>query len=92
MYPYVFSVSICVQYECRQVETAQSASVESIPEVLEDKESVTEQSDSASLSDMDYVNPRGVRFTQSTQRDGKYSDAVIYMILCVCVIVENTKD
>lgn len=93
MYAYVFSVSIRVQYECRQVETAQSASVESIPEVLEDKESVTEQSDSASLSDMDYVNPRGVRFTQSTQRDGKYFYAVTYMtIMCVCVIVENKKD
>ncbi|XP_023286325.1 Golgi-specific brefeldin A-resistance guanine nucleotide exchange factor 1 [Seriola lalandi dorsalis] len=50
--------------------TAQSASVESIPEVLEDKDSVTEQSDSTSVHDMDYVNPRGVRFTQSTQRDG----------------------
>lgn len=86
MYSYVFSVSICVQYECRQVETAQSASVESIPEVLEDKESVTEQSDSASVSDMDYVNPRGVRFTQSTQKDGKYSYAVIYMTI-VCVLL-----
>ncbi|XP_030012388.1 Golgi-specific brefeldin A-resistance guanine nucleotide exchange factor 1 [Sphaeramia orbicularis] len=53
-----------------QVEPAQSTSVESIPEVLEDKDSVTEQSDSASVHDMDYVNPRGVRFTQSTQRDG----------------------
>uniref|UniRef100_A0A674BZA8 Golgi-specific brefeldin A-resistance guanine nucleotide exchange factor 1 n=1 Tax=Salmo trutta TaxID=8032 RepID=A0A674BZA8_SALTR len=53
------------------VEHAQSASVESIPEVLEDGESVTEHSDSASLHDMDYVNPRGVRFTpQQTQRDG----------------------
>ncbi|XP_068423605.1 Golgi-specific brefeldin A-resistance guanine nucleotide exchange factor 1 isoform X3 [Clinocottus analis] len=49
---------------------AQSASVESIPEVLEDKDSVTEQSDGGSIHDMDYVNPRGVRFTQSTQRDG----------------------
>uniref|UniRef100_A0AAQ4Q5Y7 Golgi-specific brefeldin A-resistance guanine nucleotide exchange factor 1 n=1 Tax=Gasterosteus aculeatus aculeatus TaxID=481459 RepID=A0AAQ4Q5Y7_GASAC len=53
-----------------QVEHSQSASVESIPEVLEDKGSVTEQSDSPSIHDMDYVNPRGVRFTQSTQRDG----------------------
>uniref|UniRef100_A0A8C7UJ86 Golgi-specific brefeldin A-resistance guanine nucleotide exchange factor 1 n=1 Tax=Oncorhynchus mykiss TaxID=8022 RepID=A0A8C7UJ86_ONCMY len=59
------------QSEGRQVEHAQSASVESIPEVLEDGESVTEHSDSASLHDMDYVNPRGVRFTpQQTQRDG----------------------
>ncbi|XP_041737475.2 Golgi-specific brefeldin A-resistance guanine nucleotide exchange factor 1 isoform X2 [Coregonus clupeaformis] len=59
------------QSEGRQVERAKSASVESIPEVLEDGDSVTEQSDSASLHDMDYVNPRGVRFTpQQTQRDG----------------------
>uniref|UniRef100_G3PNV7 SEC7 domain-containing protein n=1 Tax=Gasterosteus aculeatus aculeatus TaxID=481459 RepID=G3PNV7_GASAC len=58
------------QSEESQVEHSQSASVESIPEVLEDKGSVTEQSDSPSIHDMDYVNPRGVRFTQSTQRDG----------------------
>lgn len=50
---------------------AQSASVESIPEVLEEKDSITEHSSNASVPDMDYVNPRGVRFTQSTQRDGK---------------------
>ncbi|XP_051936950.1 Golgi-specific brefeldin A-resistance guanine nucleotide exchange factor 1 isoform X3 [Hippocampus zosterae] len=49
---------------------AQSASVESIPEVLEEKDSITEHSSNASVHDMDYVNPRGVRFTQSTQRDG----------------------
>ncbi|KAM9848105.1 Golgi-specific brefeldin A-resistance guanine nucleotide exchange factor 1 [Aulostomus maculatus] len=53
-----------------QSEGTQSASVESIPAVLEDKDSMTEQSESASVHDMDYVNPRGVRFTQSTQRDG----------------------
>ncbi|XP_067331808.1 Golgi-specific brefeldin A-resistance guanine nucleotide exchange factor 1 isoform X1 [Channa argus] len=58
------------QFEGRHVEKAQSASVESIPEVLEDKESILEQLDSTSVHDMDYVNPRGVRFTQSTQRDG----------------------
>ncbi|XP_076020136.1 Golgi-specific brefeldin A-resistance guanine nucleotide exchange factor 1 isoform X2 [Genypterus blacodes] len=58
------------QSEGRQAGPSQSASVESIPEVLEDKDSVTDQSDSASVHDMDYVNPRGVRFTQSTQRDG----------------------
>ncbi|XP_035255460.1 Golgi-specific brefeldin A-resistance guanine nucleotide exchange factor 1 isoform X3 [Anguilla anguilla] len=58
------------QTEGRPVEHAQSASVESIPEVLEDRDSVAEQSDSASVHDMDYVNPRGVRFTQSSQRDG----------------------
>lgn len=45
--------------------------MESIPEVLGDKDNATDQSDSASIHDMDYVNPRGVRFTQSTQRDGK---------------------
>uniref|UniRef100_A0A8C4ZVZ2 Golgi brefeldin A resistant guanine nucleotide exchange factor 1 n=1 Tax=Gadus morhua TaxID=8049 RepID=A0A8C4ZVZ2_GADMO len=54
----------------RRSERGQSTSVESIPEVLEDKDSLTENSDSASVHDMDYVNPRGVRFTQSTQRDG----------------------
>ncbi|XP_041865617.1 Golgi-specific brefeldin A-resistance guanine nucleotide exchange factor 1 isoform X2 [Melanotaenia boesemani] len=58
------------QSEGRPVGPAQSASVESIPEVLEDKDSVTDQSESTSVHDMDYVNPRGVRFTQSTQRDG----------------------
>ncbi|KAL7877721.1 hypothetical protein SRHO_G00043640 [Serrasalmus rhombeus] len=58
------------QCEGRQVERTQSASVESIPEVLEDRDSLAEQSDSASVHDMDYVNPRGVRFTQSTQKEG----------------------
>ncbi|XP_069577464.1 Golgi-specific brefeldin A-resistance guanine nucleotide exchange factor 1 isoform X2 [Brachyistius frenatus] len=58
------------QSEGKQVEPAASASVESIPEVLEDKDSILQQSDSPSVHDMDYVNPRGVRFTQSTQRDG----------------------
>lgn len=53
-----------------QAEVSQAAAVESIPEVVDDKDSVTEPSDSASVHDMDYVNPRGVRFTQSTQRDG----------------------
>uniref|UniRef100_A0A673I3K8 Golgi-specific brefeldin A-resistance guanine nucleotide exchange factor 1 n=1 Tax=Sinocyclocheilus rhinocerous TaxID=307959 RepID=A0A673I3K8_9TELE len=50
--------------EGREVERAQSASVESIPEVLEDRDLLADQSDS------DYVNPRGVRFTQSTQKEG----------------------
>ncbi|XP_059214825.1 Golgi-specific brefeldin A-resistance guanine nucleotide exchange factor 1 isoform X1 [Centropristis striata] len=58
------------QCEGGPVDQTQSASVESIPEVLEDKEAIGEQSDSPSIHDMDYVNPRGVRFTQSTQRDG----------------------
>uniref|UniRef100_A0A8C5WLP4 Golgi-specific brefeldin A-resistance guanine nucleotide exchange factor 1 n=1 Tax=Leptobrachium leishanense TaxID=445787 RepID=A0A8C5WLP4_9ANUR len=48
----------------------QSVSVESIPEVLDDNLSITDQSDSASVHDMDYVNPRGVRFTQSSQKEG----------------------
>ncbi|TRY65557.1 hypothetical protein DNTS_024060 [Danionella cerebrum] len=55
---------------CSEVERAQSASVESIPEVLEDRDLLADQSDSASVHDMDYVNPRGVRFTQSTQKEG----------------------
>ncbi|KAM9477747.1 Golgi-specific brefeldin A-resistance guanine nucleotide exchange factor 1 isoform 2-T2 [Clarias gariepinus] len=58
------------QSEGRQVEHTQSASVESIPEVLEDRDSLVDQSDAASVHDMDYVNPRGVRFTQSTQKEG----------------------
>lgn len=53
------------------MERGQSTSVESIPEVLEDRDSVADQSDSASVHDMDYVNPRGVRFTQSSQKDGE---------------------
>lgn len=57
------------------MEKAQSASVESIPEVLEECTSPTDHSASASASvhDMDYVNPRGVRFTQSSQKEGRYS-------------------
>jgi hypothetical protein len=55
------------------VEKAQSASVESIPEVLEECTSPADHSDSASVHDMDYVNPRGVRFTQSSQKEGGYS-------------------
>lgn len=55
------------------MEKAQSASVESIPEVLEECTSPVEHSDSASVHDMDYVNPRGVRFTQSSQKEGRYS-------------------
>ncbi|XP_031246394.1 Golgi-specific brefeldin A-resistance guanine nucleotide exchange factor 1 isoform X7 [Mastomys coucha] len=56
--------------EGAHVEKAQSASVESIPEVLEECTSPTDHSDSASVHDMDYVNPRGVRFTQSSQKEG----------------------
>ncbi|XP_078055477.1 Golgi-specific brefeldin A-resistance guanine nucleotide exchange factor 1 isoform X2 [Mustelus asterias] len=65
-------------------EKAQSTSVESIPEVLEDRDSLTETSDTASIHevhDMDYVNPRGVRFTQSTQREG--AALVPYGLPCI---------
>ncbi|XP_069466354.1 Golgi-specific brefeldin A-resistance guanine nucleotide exchange factor 1 [Ambystoma mexicanum] len=55
-----------LQNEILGREKEQSASVESIPEVLEDNSSMTE--DSSSVHDMDYVNPRGVRFTQSSQK------------------------
>lgn len=55
------------------MEKAQSASVESIPEVLEECASAADHSDSASVHDMDYVNPRGVRFTQSSQKEGGHS-------------------
>uniref|UniRef100_M3ZUN6 Golgi brefeldin A resistant guanine nucleotide exchange factor 1 n=1 Tax=Xiphophorus maculatus TaxID=8083 RepID=M3ZUN6_XIPMA len=58
------------QSEGGQVEVAQAVSVDSIPEVVDDKDSVPDHSDPTSVHDMDYVNPRGVRFTQSTQRDG----------------------
>ncbi|XP_056879272.1 Golgi-specific brefeldin A-resistance guanine nucleotide exchange factor 1 isoform X3 [Takifugu flavidus] len=68
------------QSEGRRVPSA-SASVESIPEVLEDKDSLREQVDSSSVHDMDYVNPRGVRFTQSTQRDG--SSLLPYGLPCL---------
>lgn len=64
------TVVCCWQSEVRQVERTQSASVESIPEVLEDRDLLGDQSDAASVHDMDYVNPRGVRFTQSTQKEG----------------------
>lgn len=57
--------------EILREEKIQSASVESIPEVLEECTYVAEQSDSASVHDMDYVNPRGVRFTQSSQKEGE---------------------
>uniref|UniRef100_UPI00398E6121 Golgi-specific brefeldin A-resistance guanine nucleotide exchange factor 1-like n=1 Tax=Pristiophorus japonicus TaxID=55135 RepID=UPI00398E6121 len=65
-------------------EKTQSASVESIPEVLEDRDSLTETSDTASIHevhDMDYVNPRGVRFTQSTQKEG--AALVPYGLPCI---------
>ncbi len=61
------------------MERAQSASVESIPEILEDRDVLADQSDSASVHDIDYVNPRGVRFTQSTQKEGKRSSVSKFM-------------
>ncbi|XP_040848163.1 Golgi-specific brefeldin A-resistance guanine nucleotide exchange factor 1 isoform X11 [Ochotona curzoniae] len=67
--------------ERAQVEKAQSASVESIPEVLEECASAADHSDSASVHDMDYVNPRGVRFTQSSQKEG--TTLVPYGLPCI---------
>ncbi|XP_019411354.1 PREDICTED: Golgi-specific brefeldin A-resistance guanine nucleotide exchange factor 1 isoform X1 [Crocodylus porosus] len=69
------------QDESLRVEKTQSASVESIPEVLEECTSVAEHSDSASVHDMDYVNPRGVRFTQSSQKEG--TALVPYGLPCI---------
>ncbi|XP_060625194.2 Golgi-specific brefeldin A-resistance guanine nucleotide exchange factor 1 isoform X1 [Anolis sagrei] len=69
------------QSECPREEKTPSASVESIPEVLEECTSVTEHSDSASVHDMDYVNPRGVRFTQCSQKEG--TALVPYGLPCI---------
>uniref|UniRef100_A0A5F9CPX6 Golgi-specific brefeldin A-resistance guanine nucleotide exchange factor 1 n=1 Tax=Oryctolagus cuniculus TaxID=9986 RepID=A0A5F9CPX6_RABIT len=69
------------QQERAHVEKAQSASVESIPEVLEECASTADHSDSASVHDMDYVNPRGVRFTQSSQKEG--TALVPYGLPCI---------
>ncbi|KAM6067655.1 Golgi-specific brefeldin A-resistance guanine nucleotide exchange factor 1 isoform 2-T2 [Chlamydotis macqueenii] len=70
-----------LQKESLREEKVQSASVESIPEVLEECTSVAEHSDSASVHDMDYVNPRGVRFTQSSQKEG--AALVPYGLPCI---------
>ncbi|KFQ31754.1 Golgi-specific brefeldin A-resistance guanine nucleotide exchange factor 1, partial [Mesitornis unicolor] len=70
-----------LQNESLREEKTQSASVESIPEVLEECASVAEHSDSASVHDMDYVNPRGVRFTQSSQKEG--AALVPYGLPCI---------
>ncbi|KAM6265413.1 Golgi-specific brefeldin A-resistance guanine nucleotide exchange factor 1 isoform 2-T2 [Porphyrio hochstetteri] len=70
-----------LQNESLREEKVQSASVESIPEVLEECTSVAEHSDSASVHDMDYVNPRGVRFTQSSQKEG--ATLVPYGLPCI---------
>ncbi|NXO81181.1 GBF1 factor, partial [Sitta europaea] len=70
-----------LQNEGLREEKVQSASVESIPEVLEECTSVAEHSDSASVHDMDYVNPRGVRFTQSSQKEG--AALVPYGLPCI---------
>ncbi|KAF4019198.1 hypothetical protein G4228_010915 [Cervus hanglu yarkandensis] len=69
------------QQEGAHVEKAQSTSVESIPEVLEECTSPADHSDSASVHDMDYVNPRGVRFTQSSQKEG--TALVPYGLPCI---------
>ncbi|XP_037062348.1 Golgi-specific brefeldin A-resistance guanine nucleotide exchange factor 1 isoform X4 [Peromyscus leucopus] len=69
------------QQEGAHVEKAQSASVESIPEVLEECTSPTDHSASSSVHDMDYVNPRGVRFTQSSQKEG--TALVPYGLPCI---------
>ncbi|NWH78749.1 GBF1 factor, partial [Piaya cayana] len=69
------------QNESLREEKIQSASVESIPEVLEECTPVAEHSDSASVHDMDYVNPRGVRFTQSSQKEG--AALVPYGLPCI---------
>ncbi|KFZ57350.1 Golgi-specific brefeldin A-resistance guanine nucleotide exchange factor 1, partial [Podiceps cristatus] len=70
-----------LQNESLREEKVQSASVESIPEVLEECTSVAEHSDSASVHDMDYVNPRGVRFTQPCQKEG--AALVPYGLPCI---------
>ncbi|XP_061315330.1 Golgi-specific brefeldin A-resistance guanine nucleotide exchange factor 1 isoform X1 [Pezoporus flaviventris] len=70
-----------LQNESLREEKIQSASAESIPEVLEECTYVAEQSDSASVHDMDYVNPRGVRFTQSSQKEG--AALVPYGLPCI---------
>ncbi|KAJ6661793.1 hypothetical protein lerEdw1_013315, partial [Lerista edwardsae] len=69
------------QNECLQEEKNPSASVESIPEVLEECTSIAEPSDAASVHDMDYVNPRGVRFTQCSQKEG--TALVPYGLPCI---------
>ncbi|XP_029328210.1 Golgi-specific brefeldin A-resistance guanine nucleotide exchange factor 1 isoform X3 [Mus caroli] len=69
------------QQEGAHVEKAQSASVESIPEVLEECISPADHSDAASVHDTDYVNPRGVRFTQSSQKEG--TALVPYGLPCI---------
>ncbi|XP_054838203.1 Golgi-specific brefeldin A-resistance guanine nucleotide exchange factor 1 isoform X2 [Eublepharis macularius] len=62
-------------------EKTPSASVESIPEVLEECTSAIEHSDPTSVHDMDYVNPRGVRFTQCSQKEG--TALVPYGLPCI---------
>ncbi|XP_048361186.1 Golgi-specific brefeldin A-resistance guanine nucleotide exchange factor 1 isoform X2 [Sphaerodactylus townsendi] len=69
------------QNEYPSEEKTPSASVESIPEVLEECTSNTEHSDSTSVHDMDYVNPRGVRFTQCSQKEG--TALVPYGLPCI---------
>ncbi|XP_038613594.1 Golgi-specific brefeldin A-resistance guanine nucleotide exchange factor 1 isoform X2 [Tachyglossus aculeatus] len=69
------------QSEGSRIEKPQSTSVESIPEVLEECTTPTDPLDSASVHDMDYVNPRGVRFMQSSQKEG--TALVPYGLPCI---------
>ncbi|XP_053163380.1 Golgi-specific brefeldin A-resistance guanine nucleotide exchange factor 1 isoform X7 [Hemicordylus capensis] len=69
------------QNESPQEEKTPSASVESIPEVLEECTSEAIHSDFPSVHDMDYVNPRGVRFTQCSQKEG--TALVPYGLPCI---------
>lgn len=75
-----------------RVEKTQSASVESIPEVLEECTSVAEHSDSASVHDMDYVNPRGVRFTQSSQKEGESFGILPVSFLPLSVLLHSLRN
>ncbi|XP_060096950.1 Golgi-specific brefeldin A-resistance guanine nucleotide exchange factor 1 [Heteronotia binoei] len=76
-----FRERLDLQNEHHPEEKTPSASVESIPEVLEECTSAAEHSDSTSVHDMDYVNPRGVRFTQCSQKEG--SALVPYGLPCI---------
>ncbi|XP_033108209.1 Golgi-specific brefeldin A-resistance guanine nucleotide exchange factor 1-like [Anneissia japonica] len=60
-----------------------SEKTESLADGLEDSESITEHSDSASVHDSDYVNPHGVRFTpQQKPKDGS-GPLIPYGLPCV---------
>ncbi|XP_071953967.1 Golgi-specific brefeldin A-resistance guanine nucleotide exchange factor 1-like isoform X2 [Antedon mediterranea] len=60
-----------------------SEKTESLADGMEDSESITEHSDSASVHDSDYVNPHGVRFTpQQRPKDGS-GPLIPYGLPCV---------